>query len=183
MNDSFGSRGYPACAASDVPTLGSRWSYAPPRVFKPSLQKQPTPEQLPERDDRVMDDLEPTIPSENHPARRRRAWIVAARYEKGKSSISASAVTRGASVLVLGTTTGTTISAKQVIVQTTGGSAPSSAAAVVPFKRGAPTTAKTAGKIPAAYTEGSGTIVRGTTANKATEAALAAYPGVSSTVS
>ncbi|HEX3564270.1 MAG TPA: hypothetical protein VHU17_02780, partial [Acidimicrobiales bacterium] len=27
------------------------------------------------------------------------------------------------------------------------------------------------------YTEGSGTIVSGTTANKATEAALAAYPG------
>jgi hypothetical protein len=31
--------------------------------------------------------------------------------------------------------------------------------------------------IPASYSEGSGTIVSGKTANKATEAALAAYPG------
>jgi hypothetical protein len=48
---------------------------------------------------------------------------------------------------------------------------------VVPFKRGAPTTAKQDGQVPTNYTEGSGTIVGGTTANKATEAALAAYPG------
>jgi cytochrome c-type biogenesis protein CcmE len=99
------------------------------------------------------------------------------KYEKGTSSISASAITNGASVLVLGTTSGTTITAKQVIVQSSGGSAPSSAATVVPFKQGAPTTAKTVGKIPATYSEGSGTIVSGTAANKATEAALAAYPG------
>jgi hypothetical protein len=37
--------------------------------------------------------------------------------------------------------------------------------------------AKQAGQIPASYSQGSGTIVSGTTANKATEAALAAYPG------
>ena len=48
---------------------------------------------------------------------------------------------------------------------------------VVTFKRGAPTSAKNDGQIPANYTEGSGTIVSGTTANKATTAALAAYPG------
>jgi hypothetical protein len=48
---------------------------------------------------------------------------------------------------------------------------------VVAFKRGAPSTSKQDGKIPANYTEGSGTIVSGTTANKATKAALAAYPG------
>jgi hypothetical protein len=48
---------------------------------------------------------------------------------------------------------------------------------VVPFTRGAATTTKQSGQIPANYTEGSGTIVSGTTANKATEAALAAYPG------
>jgi hypothetical protein len=47
---------------------------------------------------------------------------------------------------------------------------------VVPFQQGAPSTAKTVGQIPT-YTEGSGTILSGTTANKATEAALAAYPG------
>jgi hypothetical protein len=48
---------------------------------------------------------------------------------------------------------------------------------VVPFQQGAPTTSKQAGTVPADYTEGSGTIVSGTLANKATEAALAAYPG------
>jgi hypothetical protein len=99
------------------------------------------------------------------------------RYEKGTSSISASAITKGARVLVLGTTSGTMITAKQVIVQSAGGSAPASSATVVPFKRGAPSTAKTAGKIPASYSEGSGTIVSGTAANKATEVALVSYPG------
>jgi len=85
---------------------------------------------------------------------------------------------RGACVLVLGTTSGTTITATQVTVQTNGdGSATSAAAGVVPFKQGAPTTSKQVGQIPANYKEGSGTIVSGTTANKATEAALAAYPG------
>ncbi|WP_157506793.1 hypothetical protein [Ktedonobacter racemifer] len=75
-------------------------------------------------------------------------------------------------------TNGTTITATQVIVQPTGsGSATSSTAGVIPFQRGAPTTSKQVGQIPANYTEGSGTIVSGTTANKATEAALAAYPG------
>jgi hypothetical protein len=68
--------------------------------------------------------------------------------------------------------------ATQVIVQPTGGgSATSSAAGVVPFQRGAPSAAKQVGQIPANYSEGSGTIVSGTPANKATEAALAAYPG------
>jgi hypothetical protein len=97
------------------------------------------------------------------------------KYEKGTSSISASAITKGVRVLVLGTTSSTTIKATQVIVQTT--SASSSAAKVVPFKRGAPTTSKQVGQIPANWSEGSGTIVSGTAANKATEAALAAYPG------
>jgi hypothetical protein len=99
-------------------------------------------------------------------------------YLKGTSSTSASAVKTGKAVLVLGTTNGTTITATQVIVQPTGGgSGTSSASKVVPFKRGAPTTAKQDGQVPTNYTEGSGTIVGGTTANKATEAALAAYPG------
>jgi hypothetical protein len=48
---------------------------------------------------------------------------------------------------------------------------------VVPFQRGAAETSKQVGQIPASYSQGSGTIVTGTTANKATEAALAAYPG------
>jgi hypothetical protein len=99
-------------------------------------------------------------------------------------STSASAVTKGESVLVLGTVNfasanGTTITASQVIVQPADGgrSATSSAAGVVPFQRGAPSAAKQVGQIPANYTQGSGTIVGGTEANKATGTALAAYPG------
>jgi hypothetical protein len=92
-------------------------------------------------------------------------------------STSASAITEGTKVLVLGTTNGTTITATQVVAQTAGVPAPASAATVVAFKRGAPATAKSVGKIPADYRQGSGTIVSGTTANRATEAALAAYPG------
>jgi hypothetical protein len=99
-------------------------------------------------------------------------------YRKGTRSTSASAVKKGEPVLVLGTTSGTTITATQVTVQPPGGgSTPSSASQVVPFKRGAPTTSKQVGQVPSNYKEGSGTIVGGTTANKATEAALAAYPG------
>jgi hypothetical protein len=71
-----------------------------------------------------------------------------------------------------------TIAATQVIVQPAiTGSATSSAAKVVPFQRGAPTTSKQVGQVPANWSQGSGTIISGTTANKATEAALAAYPG------
>jgi hypothetical protein len=100
-------------------------------------------------------------------------------YQQGTSLISASAIATGEDVLVLGITSGTTITATQVIVQPTGGggSAASSAAGVIPFQPGAPSTSKQVGQIPANYSQGSGTIVSGTTANKATEAALAAYPG------
>jgi hypothetical protein len=96
-------------------------------------------------------------------------------YKKGTSSTSASAVTKGASVLVLGTTNGTTIAATQVIVEPVDSGSGSSS--VVPFQRGAPSTSKQVGQIPADYSEGSGTIVGGTAANKATKAALGAYPG------
>jgi membrane-bound inhibitor of C-type lysozyme len=101
-------------------------------------------------------------------------------YQNGTSSIPANAITTGQNVLVLGTTNGTTITASQVVVQPTdgGGSAASLAAGVVPFQRGAPATSKQDGQIPPNYSEGSGTIVSGTAANQATEAALAAYPGV-----
>ena len=100
-------------------------------------------------------------------------------YEKGTASISASAITAGEPVLVLGTVNSTTITATQVTVQPAGSeeSAASTAAGVVPFQKGAPATSKTVGQIPADYTQGSGTLASGTTANKATEAALAAYPG------
>jgi hypothetical protein len=100
------------------------------------------------------------------------------KYEKGTSASSKSAITKGEHVLVLGTVSSTTIKATQVLVQTTGGgSKPSTAAMVVPFQRGAAETSKQVGQIPASYSQGSGTIVSGATANKATEAALTAYPG------
>jgi hypothetical protein len=100
-------------------------------------------------------------------------------YQNGTSPASASAVTTGEPVLVLGTVNNMTITATQVTVEPAGseGSAASSAAGVVPFQQGAPSTSKTVGQIPADYTQGSGTLASGTTANKATEAALAAYPG------
>jgi hypothetical protein len=99
------------------------------------------------------------------------------KYQKGTSPTSASAVTNGESVLVLGTTSGTTITADQVVVQPPGGPPSSSAAEVVPFQPGATPTSKQTGQVPANYSEGSGTIVSGTEANQATKAALAAYPG------
>jgi hypothetical protein len=98
------------------------------------------------------------------------------KYEKGTASTSAKAVTKGESVLALGTVNSTTIAATQVIV---GYMAPTitETAKVVPFTKGTPTASKQVGQIPANWSAGSGTIVSGTTANEATEAALAAYPG------
>jgi hypothetical protein len=109
-------------------------------------------------------------------------------YRKGTSSTSASAITKGESVIVLGTVNlgaakPATITASQVIVQPVGEggtatpAATPAAARVVPFQRGAPSAGKRVGQIPANYTQGAGTIVGGTEANKATVPALAAYPG------
>jgi len=104
--------------------------------------------------------------------------VTSTTYQKGTSSASASAISAGEAVLVLGTTSGTTITAAQVIVATgSGGSASSAAAGVIAFQPGAPTTSRQVGQIPASYSQGSGTIVSGTTAYAATEAALSAYPG------
>jgi hypothetical protein len=100
-------------------------------------------------------------------------------YQRGTSQALSTSVTNGESALVLGTTSGTTISARQVIVEPTriGGSPLYSPSAVAPFQQGSPSAAEQDGQVPANYTEGTGTIVGGTAANKATEAALSAYPG------
>ena len=84
-------------------------------------------------------------------------------------------VTNGKTVLVLGTDNNTTITATNVIV---GPPHPNSTTAsqVVAFN-GTGDTSKTVGQIPASYRQGTGTILTGTTANQATEAALLAYPG------
>jgi cytochrome c-type biogenesis protein CcmE len=99
-------------------------------------------------------------------------------YKKKTSSATASAVTKGKSVLVLGTVNAATITATQVVVQpATGGTETYTPSAVTPFAKGAPSAAKQDGQIPANYTEGQGTIVSGTAATKAATAALAVYPG------
>jgi hypothetical protein len=97
-------------------------------------------------------------------------------YMKGTSSTSADAITKGDLVLALGTTSGTTIEATQVIVTPTGVESATSSE-VIPFEKGKPTTTKQVGQIPENWSEGSGTIVSGTEANNVTEAALIAYPG------
>ncbi len=97
-------------------------------------------------------------------------------YKKGTTAAAASAVTPGQTALVIGTVDSTTITAAQVILQPPA-NASKTASTVVPFSRGAASTAKSVGQIPANYQQGSGTIVGGTTASKATQAALAAYPG------
>ncbi|MCU1489531.1 MAG: hypothetical protein JWM85_936 [Acidimicrobiaceae bacterium] len=98
------------------------------------------------------------------------------KYLKGTTATSASAVKKGEVVLVLGTVSSTTIKSTEVVVNYKPASAPS-ATKVIPFTRGQTSASKQVGQIPANWSQGSGTIVTGTAANKATEAALAAYPG------
>jgi membrane-bound inhibitor of C-type lysozyme len=98
-------------------------------------------------------------------------------YEQGTSPASASAVTAGAPVLVLGTTESTTITATEVIVQPPSSGASSPGGQVIAFSKGTQGSSQQVGQIPADYTQGSGTLASGTTADKATEAALAVYPG------
>jgi hypothetical protein len=97
-------------------------------------------------------------------------------YEKGTSRSAASAVTNGKSVLVLGKVNSTTITASQVIVAPAINLSKASSK-VISFKRGTQSASKSVGQIPASYKEGSGTIVSGTAATKATKAALTSYAG------
>jgi hypothetical protein len=98
------------------------------------------------------------------------------KYEKGTTAASKSAVTKGKTVLVLGTDNNTTITATQVIVGPPQLNS-KTASQVVAFSRGTADKSKAVGQIPASYKQGTGTILKGTTANKATEAALLTYPG------
>jgi hypothetical protein len=98
-------------------------------------------------------------------------------YENGTSQASASAVTTGESALVLGTTDNTTITATEVIVNPPSGDETSPGGQVIPYSQGEQGSTQQAGQIPSDYSQGTGTIVSGTTADQATEAALAAYPG------
>jgi hypothetical protein len=97
-------------------------------------------------------------------------------YDKGTSRAAASAVTKGKTVLALGKVASTTITASQVIVGPAINLSKASAN-VVAFKQPNESESKSVGKIPASYKQGTGTIVSGTTATKATEAALTSYAG------
>ncbi len=97
-------------------------------------------------------------------------------YQTGTQKATARAVTKGTEVLVLGKVSSTTITASQVLVQPTI-NLQTASANVISFKKGASGSSKSVGQIPSDYTQGSGTLASGTTATKATEAALKAYPG------
>ena len=96
-------------------------------------------------------------------------------YDNATSTSTASAVTTGKPVLVLGNVDSTTITASQVIVEPAIDLSKASSA-VLSFEKGRQSASKSVGQIPA-YTEGSGTIVTGNEATKATEAALTDYAG------
>jgi hypothetical protein len=100
-------------------------------------------------------------------------------YKWGILCAPAGIVKKGESVLALGLVDTATISATQVVVQPggDGGAAAAKAAGVIPFQQGVPSPTKSVGQVPSDYTEGDGTIVSGTTANKATKAAQAVVPG------
>ena len=98
-------------------------------------------------------------------------------YEKGTSTATVSAVTTGEPVLVLGSTDSTTITAAQVIVQPPSTGASNPGGQVIGYSQGEKGSTEQVGQIPADYKQGSGTLVSGTAADRATEAALAAYPG------
>lgn len=97
-------------------------------------------------------------------------------YDKGTKKSVASAVTKGKTVLVLGKVNSTTITASQVIVQPAINLSKASAN-VIAFKSPNQSESKSVGQIPASYKEGSGTIVSGTAATRATKSALTTYAG------
>jgi hypothetical protein len=84
---------------------------------------------------------------------------------------------KGEPVLVLGTTDNTTITAAQVIVSPPATSGSNPGGKTIGYTKGKQGSTAKVGTIPSDYTQGSGTLASGTTADKATEAALTAYPG------
>jgi len=101
------------------------------------------------------------------------------KYEVGNWPASVKAVKTGESVFVVGLVTSDVITASQVTVQPNGdgGAAAAAKAGVIPFQQGQPSPPKSVGDVPADYTEGDGTIISGTVAYKATEAAQKVVPG------
>ena len=100
-------------------------------------------------------------------------------YTWGTLRVPLNIVKKGESVLALGLVDTATVSATQVVVQPwgDGGAAAAKTSGVIAFQQGTPSPTKSVGKVPSDYTEGDGTIVSGTTANEATKAAQALFPG------
>ena len=103
----------------------------------------------------------------------------ATKYKVGNASATVRAVRDGESVLVLGLVDNSTITASQIVVQPhgDGGAKQAAKAGVIAFQQGVPSPSKSVGQIPSDYTEGDGTIVSGTVADKAIAAAQAVVPG------
>ncbi|MFE4666664.1 hypothetical protein ACFRI7_17710 [Streptomyces sp. NPDC056716] len=100
------------------------------------------------------------------------------KYTNGSRSATEKVVKKGESVLVLGTVDSATIDATKVNVQPNGdgGVAAAEAAGVIEFQQGTPSPDQSVGEIPE-YTEGEGTILSGTVADKAVKAAQEVVPG------
>ena len=98
-------------------------------------------------------------------------------YEKGTSPASVSAVTTGAPVLVLGTTDSTTITAAQVIVDPPGSSASSPGGQTIGYSKGTQGSTAEGRHDPVGLHPGVGDPRQRHDRDKATEAALAVYPG------
>jgi cytochrome c-type biogenesis protein CcmE len=103
----------------------------------------------------------------------------ATKYKVGSLPATVHAVRTGESVLVLGLVDNSTIAATEVVVQPGGDGGVKQAArvGVIQFQQGVSSPTKSVGQVPSDYTEGDGTIVSGTVADKATAAAQAVVPG------
>jgi hypothetical protein len=97
-------------------------------------------------------------------------------YDKGTTKSTASAVSKGETVFVVGEVNSDTITASQVIVNPNINLSKATKK-VIAFQQPNTSQSKKVGTIPADYTQGSGTLVSGTAATKATEAALSSYAG------
>src|ERR1700689_2087864 len=78
-------------------------------------------------------------------------------YEQGTSPATVSAVTSGASVLVLGPTDSSPITASQVMVYPPSSNTSSPGGKVIAYSKGTQGASETVGTIPSDYTQGSGT--------------------------
>ena len=92
------------------------------------------------------------------------------------TATAASAITKGAGVLVLGTVNAATIAAAQVTIEPAGSGYTTASADVTALQKGRRNTSQSYGTIPA-YTPGQGTIVGAGTADQAVTTALKQYPG------